>query len=166
MTGAAASLAAAPSFAQAPSAPTLVAARAVLAKFLADANHDRRLLMGTLRPTAADYRLVWREPFATRLDAAHAPLWARGETFEPKPDQTELDVVLVLSDELIDRQPVLAQFPGGYARIVEHLARGIPIARFRFHRPGATAGLAGDGLVHVGGRWVLMPKPWRALDDR
>jgi hypothetical protein len=24
-------------------------------------------------------------------------------------------------------------------------------------------GMAFDGLVHVNGRWVLMPKPWRAL---
>jgi len=29
---------------------------------------------------------------------------------------------------------------------------------------GKTTGLAFDGLIYVNNRWVLMPKPWRALN--
>ena len=37
-------------------------------------------------------------------------------------------------------------------------------ARFYKSRSQATAAVAG-GLVHVNGHWVLIPKPWRGLDD-
>ena len=37
-------------------------------------------------------------------------------------------------------------------------------SRFKFVTKGQTAGLAFDGLIYVNNRWVLMPKPWRALN--
>jgi len=42
---------------------------------------------------------------------------------------------------------------------------GIPIVRFKFVEKGETSGLAFDGLVYVDGRWTLLPKPWRSLDN-
>jgi hypothetical protein len=57
----------------------------------------------------------------------------------------------------------LNEFPGGYKDVLAHMKPGIPIVRFKFVEPGKRLGMAFDGLVHVNGRWVLMPRPWRAL---
>jgi hypothetical protein len=141
--------------------PTLEGARAVVAQFAADASGDRRAAMARLRPSAADYRAVYREPRASKLEVAHKSLWESGQTIGGKAGQTELQVVLARTDDLIDGKPVAREFPGGYAQIVADLHRGLPIVRFRYVEPGKTSGMAFDGLVHVNGRWVFIPAPWR-----
>lgn len=141
--------------------PTLEGARAVVAQFAADSPGDRRAAMARLRPTAADYRAVYREPRASKLEAAHKSLWDSGQTIGGKAGQTELQVVLTRTDDLIDGKPVANEFPGGYAQVAADLMRGLPIVRFRYVEPGKTSGMAFDGLVHVNGRWVLIPAPWR-----
>jgi len=141
--------------------PTLDGARAVVAQFAADAPGDRRAAMARLRPTGADYRAVYREPRASKLEAAHKSLWDSGQTIGGKAGQTEFQVVLARTDDLIDGTPVAREFPGGYAQVAADLRRGLPIVRFRYVEPGKTSGMAFDGLVHVNGRWILIPSPWR-----
>lgn len=142
-------------------APTPEGARAVVAQFAADAAGDRRAAMARLRPTAADYRAVYREPRASKLEAAHKSLWDSGQTIGGKAGQTEFQVVFARTDDLIDDKPVAREFPGGYAQVASDLQRGVPIVRFRYVEPGKSSGMAFDGLVHVNGRWVLIPSPWR-----
>lgn len=144
--------------------PTLAGARAVVAQFAVDATGDRRAAMARLRPSAADYRAVYREPLASKLEAAHKPLWDSGQTIGGKAGQTEFQVVLARTDDLIDRAPIVREFPGGYAQVAAYLHRGLPIVRFRYVEPGKSRGMAVDGLVHVNGRWVLIPGPWRVLE--
>jgi hypothetical protein len=57
-------------------------------------------------------------------------------------------------------------FPSGYKLVASHLIGTSRIYRFRFVEPGKELGNAYDGLTHINGHWVLIPKPWRALDDR
>jgi hypothetical protein len=47
-------------------------------------------------------------------------------------------------------------------RVAEHLKPGLTLYRFKFVKPGETVGMAYDGLVHVNGHWVMLPKPWAA----
>lgn len=143
--------------------PTEAGAEALLRRFLAP-NADHAALTRDLAPTPADYRAVYREPLATALEQQYAPLWRNPPPIRPKPGQTALLLTIATTEALMAHEPVLAEFPGGYRRILDRMNPGVPIVRFKFVRPGETLGLAFDGLVHVNGRWVLIPKPWRAAD--
>lgn len=139
---------------------TAEGARAVAAQFLADAPGDKKAALAKLRPTAADYRAVYREPLAGKLEEVQKTLWDSGQGLSGRPGQTELIVVFARTDDLIDGKPVLDEFPGGYKGITSQMVRGVPIVRFKMVEPGKTAGIAVDGLIHVNGRWVLIPRPW------
>lgn len=143
--------------------PTERGARAVAAQFLANSGVDQSAAMKKLRPTQADYLAVYKEPVAGALEAENDRLWEKGETLRVSAQRSEILMIVVPTDALIDGKPVLSEFPGGYRRVLPHLKRGIPIARFKYVEPGKTTGLAVDGLVHVNGRWVFMPKPWTVV---
>lgn len=155
-----AGLAAAPARAQA-FPPTEAGARALIRQFALGSTVDAGAAMARLRPTATDYRTVYGEPRASRLEAAHRPMWDSGQAIAAKPGQTEILVVFASTDDLIARKPVADEFPGGYVKVAGDLRPGLPIVRFKFVEPGRTAGMAYDGLVHVNGRWVFIPGPWR-----
>lgn len=135
-------------------------ARAVAAQFLAAAPGDKMAALGKLRPTAADYRAAYREPLAGRLEEAQKSMWDSGKPLVGRPNQTEVIITFTRTDDLIDGKPVLDEFPGGYKDITSQMIRGVPIVRFKLVEPGKTSGIAVDGLIHVNGRWVLIPKPW------
>ncbi|MBM3619783.1 MAG: hypothetical protein FJX20_03750 [Alphaproteobacteria bacterium] len=152
-----------PALAQSGFPSTEAGARAVAAQFLATSGVDQAAAMKRLRPTQADYLAVYKEPVAGALEAENDRHWEKGETLRVGAQRTEILMIVVPTDDLIDGKPVLSEFPGGYRRVLPYLKRGIPIARFRYVEPGKTTGLAVDGLVHVNGRWVLMPKPWTVV---
>ncbi len=144
---------------------TEAGARALLAQFLPGSTADKSAAMKLLRPTPADYRAVYKDPLAGKIEQAHRRQWESGGTLGGKPDQTEILLVLARTDDLIDGKPVLEEFPGGYKRVTGEMKRGIAIARFKFVQPGSPLGMAFDGLVHVNGRWVLIPRPWIGLES-
>jgi hypothetical protein len=84
-------------------------------------------------------------------------------SFAPKEGQTDLLIVFATTRELFDRKPVLGEFPGGYKDVLQYFKIDVPIVRFKFVKPGETLGYAFDGLIYLNGRWVIMPKPWRAI---
>ena len=45
--------------------------------------------------------------------------------------------------------------------LVGKLKPGVVLYRWKFVKPGSTIGMAYDGLAHVNGHWVFIPKPWR-----
>ena len=138
-------------------------ARAMLEAFL-EPGADYVALTARLIPNEADIRAAYREPLAGALISGLLPRFKPGTAFRPKPGQDALLLVQTTTDALIARQPVLDEFPGGYAKVLGYLKPGLPIARFKFVKTGETSGLAFDGLVFVNDRWVLIPKPWRYLE--
>ncbi|MCW5749058.1 MAG: hypothetical protein KIT36_22905 [Alphaproteobacteria bacterium] len=144
--------------------PTQDGARALLAQFLPGSTADKSAAMKRLQPTTADYRAVYKEPLAGKLEEANRRHWQSGAKLGGRPDQTELLVVFTTTDDLINGKPVLGEFPGGYRRVTDHMNRGLPIVRFKYVKPGSASGMAFDGLVHVNGRWVFMPKPWSVVE--
>lgn len=142
---------------------TEASARALLSAFL-DPAADRVALTAALAPTDTDIRMVYKPPLSDALIAAYRKLFRPGVKIGPKHGQTDLLVVWTTTDHLIAGDPVLGQFPGGYRKVLGLMNPGVPIVRFKFVRPGETLGMAFDGLVFVNGHWVLMPKPWRALE--
>ena len=138
------------------------AARQLLLAFLKP-GADHAALTAKLRPETADYEAVYKQPLAGQLAADHAGLWNSGAALRPNPGQSELLLVFATTDQLIAGDAVLREFPGGYETARGHLNPGFPIVRFKFVKPGERLGMAFDGLVHVNGRWVLIPKPWRSM---
>jgi hypothetical protein len=136
--------------------------RALVARFL-DPAADRAALTAALRPRPEDVRAVYAEPLASALIAALDGLYASGAAIGPAAGQDDVLFTLTTTGALRGRQPVLGEFPGGYEQVLDHFVADVPIARFKFVRRGETLGMAFDGLIHVNGRWVLIPKPWSAL---
>ena len=65
--------------------------------------------------------------------------------------------------ETIVRGPSLDELPGGYGDVRDQFAEGVSIYGFKYVTPGATVGMAYDGLFKVDGEWIFIPKAWRAL---
>jgi hypothetical protein len=137
-------------------------ARALLEQFLKP-GADLQALTESLAPRRQDIHEVYGDPLATALEPYLATTYGSGEAIAPQPGQTELQRVVTTTGALRSDPAVLAEFPGGYADVLSNFTADVPIARFKFVAPGEDLGMAFDGLLHVNGRLVLIPKPWRAL---
>ena len=138
-------------------------ARQFLSQFL-PADADRVALTASLRPTEADIRAVYASPLADALVGMYNEMFQPGVQIGPNEGQTELLVWQGTTGSLRDGDPVLEDFPGGYGDVRGYLQGDYPIVRFKFVKPGESLGMAFDGLIYINNRWVLMPKPWRALN--
>ena len=138
-------------------------AEALLRRFL-EPGADLPALTADLAPTAQDIAAVYGEPLAGKLQAMYAQMFTPGVQIGPKPDQNDLLVVHATTGELKSGLPIKDQFPGGYTEVLPFFIGDQPIVRFKFVKEGEELGLAFDGLIFVNGHWVLMPKPWRALE--
>lgn len=147
--------------------PGTAAGAKALVSELAKPGVDAAALTKQLRPTLADYKAVFDAKAAANLDAVYSPEWDRG-TFvvSAKPGQTEVKISSATVADLKANNEKAKEFPGGYAKVASHLVGNATLYRFRFVEPGQEQGMAYDGLVYVNGHWVLIPKPWRGLDDR
>lgn len=135
-----------------------------LLRALLDEDADCHELTLALRPQAEDYAALYEQPLAGQIEKHNAALWAADEfAIAPDDGQSEVRIDLTTSDELIAGGAALQRFPGGYKAVAAQMKPGIPIAAFAFHAPGADHGMAFDGLAYVNGRWVFIPKPWKAL---
>lgn len=139
-------------------------ARALVAAFLAP-DADAVALTRALQPSEADIRAVYTDPLAANMVKVYGQVWAdpKNLTIAPRPGQSDVLLWWTTTDKLIAGDPALNWFPGGYKDVLAFMRPGFPIVRFKFVKPGETAGYAFDGLVFVNDHWVLMPKPWRLL---
>lgn len=137
-------------------------ARALLSQF-SQPGADLAALTAQLKPSEADIRAVYADPLAGRLIGMYGKMFAPGSALGPKPGQSNLLTSRGTTAQLARGDAVLRDFPGGYKEITRFFASDVPIVRFKFVKPGETVGMAFDGLIYVNSHWVLMPKPWRAL---
>jgi len=143
-------------------AGTKANAEAFLNQFL-NPSADRVALTAALKPTEADIRAIYAPELAEKLIPMYEGMFTPDAQIGPKQGQTQVLVWRGTTGSLRDGNPVLEDFPGGYGDVRPYLQGDYPIVRFKFVKPGESIGMAFDGLVHVNGRWVFMPKPWRAL---
>jgi hypothetical protein len=136
--------------------------KALLLKFL-DPKADRAALTMQLKPSDFDVKAVYGEPLGSKLAEAYGRQFVPGVAIGPNEGQTELLYTYTTTGQIKAGAPVANEFPGGYTKVAEYIVKDVPIVRFKFVKPGETMGMAFDGLIHVNGRWVLMPKPWNAL---
>ncbi|MBM7774757.1 hypothetical protein JOD54_004961 [Actinokineospora baliensis] len=124
---------------------------------------DPAALVKSLAPTSADFDTVFEAEFARKAEAFYGASTAEIGAVA-KPEQTESKVWSASSEDLKANSGEAAQFPGGYAKVAPHLKPGLTLYRWKYVKPGSDTGMAYDGLVHTGTRWVWFPKPWRVLD--
>ncbi|UYV39283.1 hypothetical protein N4R57_09900 [Rhodobacteraceae bacterium D3-12] len=152
-----------PQVAPVASANSEAAARALLAQFM-DPGADRAALTQALIAKPHEIRAVYGEPLASKMIATYAKHLTPGVSIGPKPGQSEILTWYATTGGLRSGSAALADFPGGYGDVRPYFIGDYPIVRFKFVEPGKTLGMAFDGLIFVGNRWVWMPKPWRALN--
>ena len=126
------------------------------------AGSEWEALVETFRPRPGDCALAFLEsgPFEEMYDKVWSNIPKRSGV---APDQTEVRAVAATTALLRDTNPISGAFPGGYARIAHLLAPDRVWVAWKYVRPGQTAGMAFDGLVQIGDRWVWFPHPWRAI---
>lgn len=121
-------------------------------------------LVRTLRPTPEDYAAIFEGDAATVAREAYDPAWEGDQIrVEADPEQTEIEVSRATTEELRAGTGRASEFPGGYTRIAAQLRPNVAFYLWRYVKPGEEHGMRYDGLVHVNGRWVWVPKPFRAL---
>lgn len=138
----------------------------VLKQFVAD-GADHVTLTKALRPTTADYKALFDAATAAKVEAQQSKDWDSGKAvIKPKPGQTELKVWSASGADIAAGKGDAKEFPEGYKKIGKHLAKDATFYRFKFVEPGKDTGTAYDGLAFVNAHWVIVPKPWRALDGK
>ena len=142
---------------------TMEGAKALLESFLKP-GADLAGMSTALRPTKDDYKALYTDEFAGKLDAMYAPAWDAGAlVLKPKDGQTALLLFSATTEDFKAGNAAAGEFPGGYKKIADQMKPGVTLYRFKFVKPGETLGMAFDGLAHVNGHWVIVPKPWRAM---
>ena len=144
---------------------TAEAAKAVLSEFL-NPNADHAVLSKRLRPNKEDYLAVFEPEFARTAEATYTPAWDGGQmVIAPKRGQTQVLLYRATTEDIKKWTGNASQhFPGGYQRVASKFKDGLTIYSFEFAEPGATQGVAFDGLVNVNGSWRIFPKPWRVAE--
>jgi hypothetical protein len=139
-------------------------ARALLERFVAP-NADHAALTRALRPAKADYRALFDARTAAKVEAAQSKDWGSNKAvIKPKPGQTEVKLWSATGADLARGDGNAREFPAGYAKLAKHLVPTAVYFRFKFVERGKETGTAYDGLAFVNDHWVIVPKPWRALE--
>lgn len=139
-------------------------ARAMLLDFYKP-GADHRALTQALKPSEEDIRAVYDEPLATTLVGMYKSLFTPNIAFKPKPEHNDIYLYLTTTRQLVEDPAVQREFAGGYKKVLQYFRSDVPIARFKFITKGEKLGLSFNGLMYVNGRWVIMPKPYRALEN-
>ena len=141
-------------------------AKTLLAQFVAP-NADHAALTRSLKPTSADYKALFDEPSAGKIETAQAKQWESGKAaIKPADGQTEVKIAGATGADLASGKGNAKEFPKAYQKIGKHLVPTVTFFRFKFVKPGEDTGTAYDGLAFVNNHWVIAPKPYRALEGK
>jgi len=129
-------------------------------------------------PTTADLKSVLKEgpatddflgKFAAKDLKADDPMIMSlaGGLFKPTSDgQTEVAVTAASTEEIVAYEkggPAFAEFPGGMQRFAPLSKPKLTWYVVELLEPGKDLGMKFTAFVHVGGRFVFVAKPWRAV---
>lgn len=125
-------------------------------KAIADKLRGGMHLAREYQPTAEQIEKITATPEA----AAKLKAWAAGvyESIPPNASMAKEG-----QTETLVRGPDFRQLPGGYGKVRDQFAPDVAIYGFKYVTPGATVGMAFDGLFKVDGKWIFIPKAWRAF---
>lgn len=139
-----------------------LAARRVLAPFLLQ-GADAKSITRALRPQPEDYALVFATDIAHGMRQIYDGVWETEPVITRKTHQNVLLASACVAEGFFPGSVMMDAFPGGYAKLADHLVDGRVWVCWKFVAPGQRLGMAWDGLVHLEERWVWFPRPWAFL---
>ncbi|RSD22816.1 hypothetical protein [Amycolatopsis eburnea] len=116
-----------------------------------------------LRPREADYAWVFVRGTVALARRRYERAWDAGIGFRRPVGRPRVRIHLAPAGALVDDNALSRPFPGGYRSVARRLVPTRVWAAWRYHSPGATAGLSYDGLVWCDDHWAFFPKPYRVL---
>jgi hypothetical protein len=121
-------------------------------------------LAASLRPRPEDFDCAFEPTAAVEAREAYAGAWPRDapRVGSVRPGD-ELRIDLAPAGMLADDNALSRHFPSGYRSIAHRLDPHRVWVRWKYVRPGESAGMSYDGLVWLDDRWVWFPKPYRML---
>ena len=118
-----------------------------------------------IRPRPGDYQRVFIPAMAEALQRAYEPFWIRRQMGpRPKPTQSQVRLSIATTEDLRAGNDRAHPFPEGYQKVARYFVPGRVWIRWKFVEPGATMGMAYDGLVWIDDHWAWFPKPWKAVN--
>jgi len=139
--------------------------KAQLTPLVAAVSHDRSgEALSLVRPREDDFAKAFVGGAVEAARRAYADIWK--DVFDmryPDAAQTTISCELSPAGMLATDNELSRRFPGGYRSIAHLLDPHRVWACWKCLRPGASAGMAYDGLVWLDDHWAWFPKPYRAL---
>jgi len=126
---------------------------------------DRASIVSKLKPTRADLEALFDASAVEDLAAYVEKAFSQVGDLGIKPEQTEVLFNAATTEDFASESDAAKKFPGGYKRLATKLKPGITWYAWKFVKPGESLGMAYDGLAHINGRWVWIPKPFRAVKE-
>lgn len=140
---------------EAPEAPAAADEEAEV-KAIAKAVRGNKEELLKLKPTRAQLADIAVSAEATqKLETYVKGLFAELPEGGLEADEDETKIVVFSGDDL----------PGGYRQHADNLNKDVKVYGFEFLSPGKDAGTSCDGLIKVRGKWILVPKLWRAFAE-
>jgi hypothetical protein len=122
------------------------------------------VVLNTVKPMDADYAKAFVGAAAESARQAYDAIWKQaGDMQYPESTQTQLICDIAPAGMLAYDNELSRRFPGGYRSIAHLLDPHRVWVRWKYVRPGETAGMAYDGLAWLDDHWAWFPKPYRVL---
>ncbi|WP_372658916.1 hypothetical protein [Hydrogenophaga sp.] len=122
-------------------------------------------LAASLLPRDEDWARAFVPEVAEAARQAYAAAWPSAPRVTRAGAQARALVHVAPAGMLTHPNPLSRDFPGGYQAIARLLQPQRVWAAWKMREPGASAGMAYDGLVWLDDHWAWFPKPYRVLAD-
>jgi hypothetical protein len=109
-----------------------------------------------LKPTAAQIAAISATPEAAEKLAVYVEAVYKELTPGKPAAKASQTVIKVVG-------PDLKELAGGYGKEIANFKPGLRIYGVKYLEPGAELGMSFDGLMPVDGKWIFIPKAWRAF---
>lgn len=122
-------------------------------------------LVEELRPLPGDVELTFVPEAVDAARAAYDRLWSQPVRLAPASADARLICHVAPAGMLTNDNELSHGFPSGYRAVAGLLHPQRVWVAWKLVPPGASAGMAYDGLVWLADHWAWFPKPYRALVD-
>ena len=132
-----------------------------LLEALAESPHGA--VLQALRPRPGDADLAFKPTHAAAFAEAAERMWAAGPRLPAATPGSRVVCHVAPAGMLADDNELSRHFPGGYRALAAELKPQRVWVAWKVIAPGATDGIAYDGLVWLDDHWAWFPKPFRWL---
>jgi hypothetical protein len=117
-----------------------------------------------LQPCDDDYSQIFTSDIQAKIRTHFRNIWAEGIVPRANRSEREIRSVAATVTDIKHQTQIGQMFPRQYAKITPYLLNGPIWVRWWTTRPGETTGMSHEGLIWVSGRWLWLPRTWKALE--